>query len=392
MLKSVSALAGGRVARRRRFANLTYPWQQHFPAGTEGYVLMPGRLDTLFQDDAGSTPVTAVGQTVGAVLDVKHGLVPGAELVTNGDFSAGATGWTADPGWTISGGQASFSGGVAGNLLANVAVTAGRFYAVAVDVSGLTGLVDLRLGNGGVQVAVFPAGSSGRIVFRVAATSGIQFIIRGQAGATITIDNISVRELPGNHFTQATFGSRPAYQVDGSNLGHLLFDGVNDFMSSGTITPGSDKVCVVLGIRKLSDAAVGMALEASIGTGSGRWNMQAPPGAANPAYQIASNGTIGVPVPASGYPAPITNVVTGLADIASDSVILRVNGTQVASLAADQGTGNYLAYQHFMGMRNGTSLPLNGRIYGAFVRYGALPSASELAQIEAAMNTATGAF
>jgi hypothetical protein len=250
----------------------SYNWSQWFSAGQQGYVLLPGRRETLFQDEAGTTPVTAAGQTVGRILDV-----------------------------------------------------------------------------------------SGRA----------------------------------NHFTQATSGARPAYQVDGTNRGHMLFDGVNDFMSSQVITPGSDKVCVVLGLRKLRDSLASIVLEASpnLNSNAGSFSVSAPTANGATNYSFASRGSASSGVNSSAsFPSPITNVVTGLGDISGDSVILRINGTQVGSNILDQGTGNYLANQHFMGMRAGTSLPFNGRIYAAFVRYGALPSAGELAQIEAAINAETGAY
>jgi hypothetical protein len=50
---------------------------------------------TLFQDTAGTTPVTTPGQTVALMLDKSKGLTLGPELVTNGDFSILTTDWWA---------------------------------------------------------------------------------------------------------------------------------------------------------------------------------------------------------------------------------------------------------------------------------------------------------
>ena len=50
----------------------------------------------MFQDRAGTTPVTADGQTVGLILDKSKGLVLGSELVTNGDFCTDCNGTTLD--------------------------------------------------------------------------------------------------------------------------------------------------------------------------------------------------------------------------------------------------------------------------------------------------------
>ena len=67
-----------------------------FTTGVNGTWYDPSDLNTLFQDAAGTTPVTAVERPVGLMLDKSKGLVLGPELVTNGDFSNGTTGWTAN--------------------------------------------------------------------------------------------------------------------------------------------------------------------------------------------------------------------------------------------------------------------------------------------------------
>jgi len=46
-------------------------------------------------------------------------------------------------------------------------------------------------------------------------------------GGLATIDNISIRELPGNHATQSTSTARPTLQTSGG-LYYLDFDGVDD--------------------------------------------------------------------------------------------------------------------------------------------------------------------
>jgi len=197
----------------------------------------------------------------------------------------------------------------------------------------------------------------------------------------------------GNHFTQSSTGQRPHWRIDATGRPYLEFDGSNDQLASGTITPGADKVCVVVGLWKRSDAARGIVLEAGPGTGLGRDNLSAPHTTAG-TYSAAAGGStvVGPIVSPASYAAPIPNVVTMLADIAGDSLILRVNGTQVASSALDQGTGDFLAYAHFLGSRSGGTLPAAIDAYGVFRRYGTLPSAGELAQIETAMNTVTGAW
>src|SRR3990167_7565049 len=66
----------------------------------------PSDFSTLFQDSVGTTPVTAVEQPVGLILDKSKGLVLGAELVTNGGVNTD-TAWIKEAGWTIGGGVAA---------------------------------------------------------------------------------------------------------------------------------------------------------------------------------------------------------------------------------------------------------------------------------------------
>ncbi len=177
------------------------------------------------------------------------------------------------------------------------------------------------------------------------------------------------------------------------DLWYLLFDGSDDFLVTNTITPGTDKAQVFAGVRKLSDAASGMLVESSAFSGSndGAFGVFAPSSVA-PNYLFQSRGTLLRTVNPSGFAAPITNVLTGIGDIAADTCILRVDGNQAASNTSDQGTGNYLAYPVYIGRRGGTTLPFNGRIYSLIVRFGPNLSGVQIAQTEAWVNSKTGAY
>lgn len=175
---------------------------------------------------------------------------------------------------------------------------------------------------------------------------------------------------------------------------YLAFDGSDDWLqSAATIDPGAvDKAQVFAGVRKLSDAARGVVLETGIGNQSGSIALQAPSanGAAN--YGPLVGGTSLVGLNPTTFTAPITNVVSFTADIPADSLVARVNGSQVAQSANDQGTGNYLTYTHYIGRRGGTSLPFNGRVYQMVMRYGANLTAGQITQTETFVNSKTGAY
>lgn len=365
-----------------------------FSAGEQGFIYDPSDFSTLFQDNAGTTPVTAVGQTVGLVLDKSRGLVLGPELVTNGDFSS-ATGWTLVQGngsAIISGGVLTLSGGSTAYPNANQTIlTPGRFYRIVVVLASTvpSGSVALRVGGGTVQYDKFTL--PGTYTFTVLADGTDIRIFRNSAFTdTAVIDNISVRELPGNHATQSVLASRPILQQDANGKFFLLFDGSDDFLVTPTITPGTDKAQVFAGVRKLSDAAPGSLMNMATSTDNGSMEFLAPLTAGT--YRFASRGTVEAFALATGFAAPTTSVLAGISSISADSVIVRVNGTQAASSTTDQGTGNYLAYPAYIGRRGGTSIPFNGRLYGLCVRFGANLDDVAIAKMEAWLNYRTGAY
>jgi hypothetical protein len=186
-----------------------------FANGEQGAWYDPSSMDTLFQDSAGTTPVTAVEQPVGLMLDKSKGLVLGPELVTNGDFSAGTTGWTLGATWSVSSGVASKAAGDTSSIFRDIpALTAGTSYVVELDQTYTVGPFSLllRVGSGGVVAynASLPAIQGRvRIIVNAAAAATRLSISHVNFTATGSIDNISVRELPGNHAFQSTAASRP---------------------------------------------------------------------------------------------------------------------------------------------------------------------------------------
>jgi hypothetical protein len=373
-----------------------------FYGGEPGVWYDPSDLTTLFQDSAGTTPVTAAGQTVGLMLDKSKGLAPGSELVTNGDFSGGATGWSAGPtpptGWTFADGTCSGLAATGGYQ--NIGqIVSGRSYVAEFTISNyVNGLVSLSSSAVGGFGSQFSGNGVKRQIFTATATGTVGFV-RRTTNFTGTLDNISVKELPGNHATQATLAQRPTYQVDGSGYAYLSFDGSVSGMVTNTITPGIDKVQVFAGVRKLSDAAEAVMLEmnTTYDTGNGAFALFAPGGisvARDSAFVWASKGTLksfSGPV-AAAFPAPITNVLACIGDIAGDASILRVNSVQVSQSTADQGTGNYLAYPLYIGRRGGTTQPFNGRLYSLIVRFGANLAANQITSAENWVNSKTGAY
>lgn len=200
----------------------------------------------------------------------------------------------------------------------------------------------------------------------------------------------------GNHATQSTADRRPTYQIDSSGRPFLLFDGTDDGMLTSTITPGTDKVQVFAGARKLSDAAVGILVElsATIASNNGAFSIIAPLTNGSASYAAFSKGTAqgAASYTNAAIAAPVSSVITGVGDISGDFVRLRVNGTQVAASVSDQGTGNYLAYPLYIGRRGGTTFPFNGRLYSLIVRFGPNMTSGQITTTERWVNSKTGAY
>ena len=186
-----------------------YPFSL-FANNEQGAWYDPSDFSTLYQNSTGTTPVTAVEQPVGLMLDRSRGLVLGAEAVSNGDFSNGGTGWSYTS-WVISGGAATLSN-ASDSLAQSVSFVAGRTYAVTFTLSAFSGTGAFRPRIfGGTTVTGTNRSADGTYTeYMVAVTGNNQFAMTpSTATCTGTIDNISVRELPGNHASQATSASRP---------------------------------------------------------------------------------------------------------------------------------------------------------------------------------------
>jgi hypothetical protein len=171
---------------------------------------------TLFQDTAGTQPVTAANQGVALALDKRLGLKLGPELVTNGTFDTDVSGWTAvGTGVTLAsiGGQLVISTPFAnGSANTTVSTVSGRTYKVTFDWIGTTSTGNTSLGAGSTSSPTLNSGNAGTYSFvfvATGATTTISARISGGGEFTATYDNISVRELAGNHATQATTAARP---------------------------------------------------------------------------------------------------------------------------------------------------------------------------------------
>lgn len=233
------------------------------------------------------------------------------------------------------------------------------------------------MGSGEYLVSVTGSISSG--------TTTVNAVIYGLANSTIsnvTYTGTSATFIAGKiDLRVANDGvGLPAYQRVNTSTDYddsaswpryLKFDGTDDSLATASIDfSGGDAMTVFAGVRKLSDAARGTVVEltATAASNNGSFHLTAP-NAASATYAFESKGTsLTDAVASSSVAAPITNVLTAPSDISADSNVLRVNGTQADSDTGDQGSGNFSNAALYIGRRGGSSLPLNGRLYGLIVR------------------------
>jgi hypothetical protein len=419
-----------------------------FASGEQGVWYDPSDFSTLFQDSAGTIPVTAVEQPVGRMLDLsgRGNHATQATSAARPTLSARVNLLTKTEEFNDAAWQKTAITITANDTAApDGTTTADKFVESNTSTSGtlLATSATIALTNQRIVVSVKPSNTTWHIVgvfnnaaseyvlvwFNVStgvvgtsSTVGTAFSLVAlspsitaqangfyQLGFTVsttvtqakifscsaTADGGLTRVTSGTYWVWgadlrvANDTALPAYQrvntaTDYDATGfpyYLRFDGTDDSMATASIDfTSTDAMSAFAGLRKLSDAARGVLFEMGV-SAFGAAQISAPISAAdNLSFASVGVGTTGVAT-ATGYAAPISNVVTGLGDISSDTCLLRVNGTQVASAATDQGTGNYGNYPLFIGSRNQASLRFNGRIYSLIVR-GAATSETQIGQTE----------
>lgn len=378
-----------------------------FSASEPGVWYDPSDLTTLFQDNNGTTPVTAVNQPVGLMLDKSKSLAIGQELVVNGTFADGVNSWT-----NVIGTAQSVSGKArvirpSNNSIGRLSSTAivcvpGRLYRLTAErYAGTSAGTEIAVANNFASVAQGTVLTNISVVdgtftgYFIATQTNHWVFLQTRNGAEIgqfcEYDNVSVREIAGNHAFQQTAIDRPVLRQDSDNRYFLSFNGTNTWMQTSAINfTSTDKVTVFVGLRKLSDSDVGMIAEfGNYSTTNGCFGIASRTEIAS--YGFRSRGTILSSTVSSGspYPSPHSSILTGVGNISGDSALIRANGTQFAISSSDQGTGTYGNQSLFIGRRGGTSLPFNGQIHGIVIR-GASTTDAQIVAMERWLALRTG--
>ncbi len=308
-------------------------------------------MTTLFQDSAGTTPVTAVEQVVGKILD-KSGNGNRASQSTTASkpklsarknkLLATTTLATQSVTLTASPHTLSFKG--TGTVTLTGASTAGP-------------LVGTGVGN---RVSLTFTPTAGSVTFTVSGSVTEAQLEDGSAASTY------------QRVTTAT-------DYDTAGFPHYLkFDGVDDFLSTGNIDfTSTDKMTVVAGVTKLSDAAAGTLVELSAdpSANNGSFGIRAPQsGHANFGATVKGTATVFATAAPKSFAAPYAGVLSqafNLSGASADQILaaMRVNGTAVAPWSPS-GTagGTFGNYPLYIGRRGGFTSPFNGHLCQLTVR------------------------
>lgn len=368
--------------------------QSLFTNNEQGFFYDPNDLTTMFQDAAGTVPVTAVGQPVGLMLDKSKGLVLGSERAVNGDFSNGSANWNVSGAdathiVTFADGKVRYQSDTISPVLAlnqGGAVVTGKWYEVTINCSSyVSGSLKIDAGNG-AQVVVSGLGT---FKTKILASTNVLTLVINSPNVDLTIDSISVKELAGNHAYQTNAASRPILRQNAVTGAYYLdFDGTDDFFVTNNIDFSlTDKVTLFAGVRKLSDAATGILVELGVITNNGSFFIQVP--SSGSTSWFATRGTVvnGVSFGSKSAPTPLT--LTAQASITPPLMRARQDGVQTGVSQVTLGSGNYGNYPLYIGRRGGTAYSLNGHLY-SLIGIGRLTTDSETAAIEKELAKRTG--
>jgi hypothetical protein len=234
---------------RMRGAPAAFTPASLFANGEAGTWIVPSPA-TAFNSTTDVTPCAidadcgfALDQSQGASFDGSEFLGLGSELVTNGDGSSTA-GWATSGSVIFTSNGSEFfidrnSEGPLSSQPKQSILTVGKTYLVTLDVLSLTNTVFVVANPAFVPQTTASTGPASFIL--VAEQTDFYVGAGGALNANATIDNISVREIPGYPTIQATAAARPAFRQTVGGVYYLenvLDDSILWDAPAGTYTIG----------------------------------------------------------------------------------------------------------------------------------------------------------
>lgn len=234
-LSKYTQLKNAAIAAARR--NNAAMWFAGTPSDLAGFV---------YQDSIGRLPSTGI-DPIGIILDRSYGASNlGPELVTNGNFSNGSTGYFLGAGWSISAEQASHTGTASANMGQSSILTLGKYYKLTVDVTTQSsGSFRLYAGSGSVYIWPFGTSPGTRTIILQCSNDTTLYI---QSDGICTIDNVSVREVLGFPTLQTTAANKPTLELQANGYYGMRFDGADDWLGfDGTRIVNSEYTVITAG-------------------------------------------------------------------------------------------------------------------------------------------------
>lgn len=312
------------------------------------------RADCRFQDPLGTALTTTANQTVGLLLDRATGRSRGAELVAQPIALTNTTVWpsvaavssrTASTVTTSGAGGINFTG-----------LTVGKFYELLINA---TSTVSASVYNSNTTANLLTAINGAASVRFTAATTNLY--LRTTAAGTITVNALSVKEVPGYHLIQPNAANRPLFKTD-SGMQFGAFEGTSsNGMQSHKNFDGASatKMTLIAALRKRSDTDTGIMLEYphdfTSGGGFAFYHQNDNP----PAIYFGMGG-VNNQVLHLDSTQPDLLLLTGVANLtsgANPSGSLSKNGVLVGTGTDDLGGGTVATGLVNVGRRNNADIP-----------------------------------
>jgi hypothetical protein len=204
--------------------------------------------------------VSATNTAVGLVMDASKVTPLGGEMCVNGDFAAGASGWTLGSGWQIFPdhpiGCMAYYGNLAANRLSRASSPRvnNRVYRVRLKgqvyfTANASSTISVNIGGTGQNVVASSRGSivSGGLLdlelflkpTSVTAAWANSVSTAANYTTDMRIDLLSVKEVYGYHAMQATAGFRPFLRNYSAGLFTLERDGIDDTLPVTNLPAGT---------------------------------------------------------------------------------------------------------------------------------------------------------
>lgn len=349
-----------------------------FVAAGAGAWYDPSDLTTMYKISGGSDEtqgLSAVGDTVGMILDKSQGQTLGPELIVNGTFDTDLTGWSVDGAFTMTwnAGVVTVDGINEGSWFGerfhttSAVTTDNEVYCLSFRARLISGVSALRITeNSKILKGIVLTGSwqSFDVTFKAKAAGFLNFFSNGSI-SKFELDDISLKKIAGTHLWQETLSKSPILRKPG-DFYYLEFDGTDDYLETTAFSALSQPTSIYLAGKH--DAVVDKYFYDGIAAGN-RHALFPTGGTPNWILHAGSDS--------ANLTAPDNSDHVYGALFNTTSSFLRIDGSQSATISVGTHTLTGLT----LGARYDVGNGLVGRVYGLVFRNSSL-SAEDISNLE----------